>query len=90
MGTTADKLGYLSNTKELIRQAIIQKGVNVSENETFRTYPEKIQQIETGGGAEWGEIHVDILFNPFDEIGEEREIDIEDLFSEIIEIEEVI
>lgn len=51
MGTTADKLEYLSDTKELIRQAIIDKGVQVDLEETFRSYPDKISQIETGGSS---------------------------------------
>lgn len=48
MGTTAEKLEYLSDTKELIRLAIIEKGVQVDTSDTFRSYPEKIAQIEAG------------------------------------------
>ena len=45
MSTLADKLLYLANTKEHIRQAIIDKGVNVLSTDTFRSYPDKIQAI---------------------------------------------
>ena len=45
----SDKLVYLSETKEAIRQAIISKGVPVSESETFRSYADKILLIEGGG-----------------------------------------
>ena len=38
MGTTAEKLEYLSDTKELIRLAIIEKGVQVDTSDTFRSY----------------------------------------------------
>ena len=51
MGTTSDKLAYLADTKELIRLAIIDKGVDVSALDPFRIYPEKIEEIETGGGG---------------------------------------
>lgn len=46
----SDKLSYLADTKEQIRQAIISKGVPVSESETFRSYAAKISLIEGGGG----------------------------------------
>lgn len=48
--TIADKLSLLQNTKECIRQAIIDKGVEVSEADTFASYPEKIAAISSGGG----------------------------------------
>ena len=49
MSTIKQKLDYLEQTKELIRQAIIDKGVLVTEDATFRSYVEKIGNIETGG-----------------------------------------
>lgn len=52
MGKTADKLNYLLGTKEAIRDAIENKGVEVSDNDTFRSYADKIEAIETGGGEE--------------------------------------
>lgn len=53
MGTIQEKLAYLNNTKTLIRNAIIDKGVPVSASDTFRSYAEKIGLIQGGssGGA---------------------------------------
>lgn len=48
MGSIAEKLDYLSQTKEEIRQAIVDKGVEVSDTDTFRSYAGKINEI-TGG-----------------------------------------
>ena len=49
MGTTADKLAKLAATKEAIRIAINDKGVEVSTSEPFASFPEKIASIESGG-----------------------------------------
>ena len=54
MGTIADKLQKLLSTKEAIKQAIIQKGIQVADSDTFFSYASKIQQIETGGGTGGG------------------------------------
>lgn len=51
MGTIADKLNYLNETKEAIKTSIINKGVEVSDTDTFRSYAEKIDSIEAGGGG---------------------------------------
>ena len=48
MGTIADKLNYLSETKNLIKQAIISKGVGISNSDSFRSYAQKISNINTG------------------------------------------
>ena len=48
---TSDKLNYLIGTKNAIKEAIVEKGVEVSENDTFRSYAEKIKSIEAGGGG---------------------------------------
>lgn len=48
MGTTADKLGYLKGTKDAIKSSISSKGVSVSDEDTFRSYAEKIASIQTG------------------------------------------
>lgn len=45
MGTTAEKLAYLANTKADIRAAMVEKGIEVPENTTFREYAEKIAAI---------------------------------------------
>lgn len=49
--TIQDKLAYLEETKGLIKQAIVAKGVSVSDEDTFRSYADKIGSIETGGGT---------------------------------------
>jgi hypothetical protein len=48
--TISDKLTYLEGTKSAIKDAIISKGVAVSDSDTFRSYADKIEQIESGGG----------------------------------------
>lgn len=45
MGTIQQKLDYLDNTKTLIKTAIVNKGVAVASDTTFRAYAEKISQI---------------------------------------------
>ena len=49
MGTIADKLTYLSDTKAAIRNAIAEKGVAVTDADTFRSYADKIRLIDGGG-----------------------------------------
>nr|UVX78852.1 MAG: hypothetical protein [Bacteriophage sp.] len=44
-----NKLTYLNDTKEAIKQAIIDKGVSVTEADTFRSYATKIGEIQSGG-----------------------------------------
>lgn len=48
MGSIADKLQYLLETKNAIKNALIAKGVQVSDTDTFRSYADKIASI---GGA---------------------------------------
>jgi len=50
MGTTADKLNKILDTKGNIKQAIIDKGVDVDDTIVFADYPEKISEIQSGGG----------------------------------------
>ena len=45
MGTTADKLAYLAESKEQIRQTIEGMGVSVPKTTIFRKYAEKIKAI---------------------------------------------
>ena len=52
MGTTADKLNKLLETKQAIKQAIIDKGVDVSDDTVFAEYPALIDSIEVGGGSD--------------------------------------
>lgn len=46
----SDKLDYLLDTKQAIKQAIIDKGQEVADTDTFRSYAEKISAIQAGGG----------------------------------------
>lgn len=46
MGTIGDKLTYLEETKTAIKNAIIEKGVEVSESIEFREYANKIKEIQ--------------------------------------------
>ena len=57
MGKTSDKLNYLNETKEIIKQAIVDKGVDVTDTDTFRSFADKISAIETG--AKLGPIILD-------------------------------
>ena len=50
MGTTADKLNKLLETKAAIKQAIRDKGVGVSDDTVFAEYPDAIRRIETSSG----------------------------------------
>ena len=61
MGTTADKLNKLLETKQAIKQAIIDKGVDVSDNTVFADYPSKINSIESGEGG--GDPYYEDLYN---------------------------
>lgn len=47
--TIPDKLDSINVTKQAIRQAIADKGVEVPEGTTFYEYAGKIAEIETGG-----------------------------------------
>lgn len=49
MGTTADKLNKLKETKQAIKTAIVNKGVEVTDTDTFASYASKIDSIQTGG-----------------------------------------
>ena len=51
MGTLADKLQYLKDTKDAIMNAIIEKGVEITSSDTFRSYADKIKSIVAGGGG---------------------------------------
>lgn len=67
MGTIAEKLAYLDQTKTAIRQAIAAKGVAVSDVDAFRSYAEKIGKItQSGTGpsqADWFAYLEDVLAN---------------------------
>lgn len=48
MGTIAEKMQKLLETKNAIKAAIIRKGQTVSESDTFASYADKISAIQTG------------------------------------------
>lgn len=48
---TAEKLNYLLETKNQIKNAINGKGVSVLDTDSFRSYVSKIQQIQVGNGG---------------------------------------
>ena len=48
MGTTAEKLAYLAETKTSIKNVIVEKGVEVPDGTTFREYADLISGISTG------------------------------------------
>lgn len=50
MGTLNDKIHYLQDTKDDIKDAIVAQGISVASTDTFRSYADKISQIQ-GGGA---------------------------------------
>lgn len=47
----ANKLEYLQETKNQIKNAITEKGVTISDTDTFRSYADKIASISTGTGT---------------------------------------
>ena len=51
MGSIADKLSKLMETKSAIKSAITAKGVTVSDSDPFSSYAGKIAQIESGGSG---------------------------------------
>lgn len=48
MSATSDKLAYLVETKNQLKAAIIEKGVDVPDDTPFREYATKIASIEVG------------------------------------------
>ena len=51
MGTTADKLNKILETKEAIKQAIRDKGVYIGDYDAFAEYPDAIRSIKTGSSG---------------------------------------
>ena len=52
MSTIKENLDRIKNAKSAIKNAIIQKGIEVTDTERIETYADKILQIKTGSGAE--------------------------------------
>lgn len=53
MSSITDKMNYLQDTKKQIKDAIIGKGVAVEEGDTFRSYAQKISQIQQEGTTDY-------------------------------------
>lgn len=51
MGTTAQKLNKIIETKEAIRTAINNKGGTLTTTDTFASYPTAIDNLPSGGGV---------------------------------------
>lgn len=52
---TSDKLNYLNETKNAIKAAISEKGVEVKETDAFRVYADKIKAIQGGDPSAGGD-----------------------------------
>lgn len=61
MATIEENLTLLKNTKSSIRQSIINKGVEVSDSDSFASYSSKIDEISTGGSGTIPVVGTDIL-----------------------------
>ena len=51
MSTLQENLDRIKNAKSAIKNAIIQKGIEVTDTERIETYADKILQIKSGGGT---------------------------------------
>ena len=51
MSTLQENLDRIKNAKSAIKDAIIQKGIDVTDTEKIETYADKILQIKSGGGT---------------------------------------
>ena len=70
MGTIAEQINYLAETKTAIKDALVAKGVSVADSDTFRSYAEKIGEIQSGGGESGGGsaavVEKDVNFRDYD------------------------
>ncbi len=58
MGTLVEKINYLKETKTAIKNAIVAKGVSVSDTDTFRSYAGKIGSIKVGSPSQEKSINI--------------------------------
>ncbi len=75
MGTLADKLQYLKDTKDAIMNAIIEKGVAITSSDTFRSYADKIKSITSGDKPIVYDTVSSIDKNPYDYISKDSFFD---------------
>ena len=66
---TTNKLQKLINTKTAIKDAINQKGGNITDNDTFASYPSYILALNVGGSSSGGSYEGDGDPSNFREIG---------------------
>ena len=59
MSTIQENLDRIKKAKSAIKNAIIKKGIDVSDTERIETYADKILQIKSGGGSEIPEFDPD-------------------------------
>lgn len=71
MGTLADKLQYLKDTKDAIMNAIIEKGVAITSSDNFRSYADKIKSITSGDKPIVYDTVSSIDKNPYDYISKD-------------------
>ena len=60
MGPTVEELNKVLEIKNNIKQAIADKGVEITDDTAFADYPSKIESIESGGG---GDPYYETLWN---------------------------
>ena len=76
MGTLNEKLTHLKSAKEAIKTAIINKGITVSDEDTFSSYADKINSIDTGLDSDLVSLRLynsypgKLMNLPADELGE--------------------
>lgn len=63
MGTTAEKLNRLKETKALLKQRLADKGIDVSQETSFYRLADKVGEI--AGGAEWVPLPTTPTSQPF-------------------------
>ena len=66
------QLEHLQETKELIKQAIIAKGVEVNDEDTFRSYADKIDLIFSPDVSNTNATNEDILEGKIALVGDEE------------------
>lgn len=69
MGTVAEKLEYLTETKQLIADAVNAKGGDITPATPFREYADQINGLAVGGEKKVFNVTVDQVFGAADENG---------------------
>ena len=60
MGTTADKLARLNETKALLKTRLTEKGLDVASENNFYNLADKVREIQTGSSTETVTISINI------------------------------